>query len=368
MVNGELFFLNKIVKSPQRPSRSNSLNNSLSESEQKASNTKKMTKQAQSDPTTNKLNTVKADPIDTLELKQEPKQSPTHPLNLDSIKKEKQPLITNLNEADTKTNSLLELAVETNLSSNADDTVNDTKAMEPNNEMINKDELKSAHVDELDCTKRKRAELTEEQLSNQINTPSSSYSSSSSTYSIKSPTGQKRQRTKVPNLELPNSGANTTSSTSKLDTSLVNPQATTPLTPPPSVTQENSSGFVSIMENKFADAFSRSANIVEATSTNKGVNGLPVNALNGMKASLDQVTSSKVNVDMNVDETDDSEDEDGEFPKTLEELLTKQWALGAELISQQSQSFDGNYLRCFFFKQNMGIQYLIGKKILEKIE
>lgn len=312
--------------------RSNSLNNSLSEPEQKATNNKKMTKQSQPTNSTNanKSNIIKSEPDRTVESKPQPKQ-----LSLDSIKKEKQPLIPNPTIADTKTHSLLELAVETNLTSDTNSTATTTKQMEPNSEIINKAESKAQTV-ELDSTKRKRVELTEEQLSNQINTPSSSYSSSSSTYSIKSPTAQKRQRTKVPNLELSNSNSgNGYSSASKLDMSIANPQATTPLTPPPSVTQENSLGFASMMENKFADAFSRSSTAHVEATTAKIANGLPI--------VKDHVSCSKADEDMNENETGESEDEDGEFPKTLEELLTKQWALGAELIAEQSQSFDGKY-------------------------
>lgn len=270
-------------------------------------------------------------------------------VNLDSIKKEKAPL--NEENATHNTSLLIqidktsnELAIKTNLASDTN-----TKPMKPTNETISAENkpLANLKLDEVDCTKRKKNELTEEQLSNQINTPSSSYSSCSSTYSIKSPTAQKRQRTKVANLELPSNSGNsssvTVSTVGKLDMSILNPQATTPLTPPPSVTQENSLGFSSMVENKFADAFGRSASNVEAKvditldmSDKAKCAGVPVN---GLKGGLE--VRGKVDVDMNnVDEMIESEDEDGEFPKTLEELLTKQWSLGAELIAEQSQSFD----------------------------
>lgn len=48
------------------------------------------------------------------------------------------------------------------------------------------------------------------------------------------------------------------------------------------------------------------------------------------------------------DSGDDEEDEDDmEFPKTLEELLKKQWTLGADMIAEQSEKFEGNYFKIF---------------------
>jgi hypothetical protein len=150
--------------------------------------------------------------------------------------------------------------------------------------------------------------------------------------------------------------------------SITNPQATTPLTPPPSVTQENL--LSASIDNKFADAFNSQAVFAKClpSATDSGhtvtdINALeldmasrtvpesfkqPVNMMCQLKESLVSAANSKIGLD---ESGEDSGDEDEEFPKTLEELLAKQWTLGAELIAEQSQNFDGRYfcIYCYIF-------------------
>ena len=198
-----------------RASRSNSLNNSPSEPEKSAKKSKNITPSTTTQTTTTTKLNIKTE-ADTVTNKQPqtPKQSP-HALNLDSIKKEKK--VPNLVESQvdpsTQTGNGTSLLIQiADASALAVETVIENIGVSNKSSDLNCNESEAA-------PKRKRsAELTDEQLSNQINTPSSSYSSSSSTYSIKSPANQKRQR-KVTHLDMSNANsansATTTNTTSR---------------------------------------------------------------------------------------------------------------------------------------------------------
>ena len=237
-----------------------------------------------------------------------------------------------------------------------------------------------------------------------MNTPSSSLfssSSSSSNCSIKSPTQKKQRKTKLETILC--TGNETNPSAAIISTTA------TPLTPPPSVTQENLSSLLNqdSVDNKTRqtvkiDAFGNHLNpgatfgsnilayrkaidepdvpipannvhttkfkqpnslksILETSSVlSSSLTVLPI--LDACKSSYKERRSSpgvktispKANPPppppeqsiklLNSDEPASCSgllNQGDEFPKSLEELLLNQWNMGADLVAEQSQNFDG---------------------------
>lgn len=196
------------------------------------------------------------------------------------------------------------------------------------------------HPDVTECNKRKLDTFLNEDnslINHQLSTPSSSYSSCSSNYS--------NHKSLPKDLIIPTPNL--------IGIGIVKPdllllpailQTTIPLTPPPSVTPEHflSSG---IENNKFTENFKPTSNLLEnlpdnthlTTSLNPKMNEPfkePVVALKGLPMVLPSLMEIEGSDDMS-----DMEDE-GEFPKSLEDLLKSQWKLGSDLITEQSQNFD----------------------------
>ena len=204
-------------------------------------------------------------------------------------------------------------------------------------------------------------DITEEQLSNQLNTPTSS---TSSAYSMKSPT-QKCQQKIIKDVE-----KSLNSEITKPDNlSITNAaQATTPLTPPPSVTQDQ---FLNQIENKLdishsklivpqhpqphssnnkdnKDLHENNGEILLKHKSKVNENLKQSNSLKTVEQTksllLPDIQNSIKNKESELKSTDLNEeidDDENEFPKSLEDLLVKQWSLGTNLIAEQSQNFDG---------------------------